>query len=80
MSDTLNPEIQSLTEPGSLLGTPVYMSPERLSNKPYDRQSDAYSIGVMMYQMVCGCLPFQSSKDNYWSIVLMHLSSTPERQ
>jgi serine/threonine protein kinase len=77
VSDTLNPEFQSLTETGSLLGTPVYMSPERLSNKPYDGQADMYSLGVMMYEMLCGRLPFQSSKDNYWSIVLMHMTHTP---
>lgn len=77
VSDTLNPEFQSLTETGSLLGTPVYMSPERLSNKSYDGQADIYSLGVMMYEMLCGRLPFQSSKENYWSIVLMHMTHTP---
>ena len=77
ISDTLNPELQSLTETGSVLGTPVYMSPERLSNKPYNGQADIYSLGVMMYEMLCGRLPFQSSKENYWSIVLMHMTHTP---
>jgi hypothetical protein len=77
VSDTLNPEFLSLTETGALLGTPVYMSPERLSNKPYDGHADIYSLGVMIYEMLCGCLPFQSSTENYWSVVLMHLTHTP---
>lgn len=77
MSDTLNPGSESLTETGTFLGTPAYMSPERLSNKPYDGKADVYSVGVMMYEMLCGMQPFQSSKDNYWSIVLMHMTHTP---
>lgn len=77
MSDTLNPGLESLTETGTFLGTPAYMSPERLSNKPYDGKADVYSIGVMMYEMLCGTQPFQSSKDNYWALVLMHMTHTP---
>lgn len=82
VSDTLNPDLMSLTETGALLGTPTYMSPERLSNKPYDGQADVYSVGVMMYQMLCGQVPFESSKENYWYVVLMHMSNTaaPPRQ
>jgi serine/threonine protein kinase len=53
------------------------MSPERLSNKPYDGHADIYSLGVMIYEMLCGCLPFQSSTENYWSVVLMHMTHTP---
>jgi len=77
MADTLNPAMQSLTETGSVVGTPLYMSPERLTNQPYDGQADVYSIGVMAYEMLCGRLPFQSSKENYWSIVLMQVHDIP---
>ncbi len=49
----------SKTKTGMVLGTPSYMSPEQLSGKKVDGRSDIFSLGVMMYQMVTGQLPFQ---------------------
>jgi len=77
MAETLNPGMQSLTETGSFVGTPLYMAPERLTNSPYDGQADVYSIGVMAYEMLCGRVPFESSKENYWSVVLMQVNDAP---
>jgi hypothetical protein len=77
MADTLDPGMQNLTQTGSFIGTPLYMSPERLTNLPYDGQADVYSIGIMAYEMLCGRLPFESSKENYWSVVLMQVNETP---
>ncbi|WP_301102624.1 serine/threonine-protein kinase [Propionivibrio sp.] len=48
----------SRTKTGMVLGTPSYMSPEQLSGKKIDGRSDIFSLGVMLYQMVCGQLPF----------------------
>jgi CHASE2 domain-containing sensor protein/tRNA A-37 threonylcarbamoyl transferase component Bud32 len=48
----------SRTKTGMVLGTPSYMSPEQLSGKKIDGRSDLFSLGVMLYQMVCGQLPF----------------------
>ena len=42
-----------------VLGTPSFMSPEQLAGKKIDGQSDLFSLGVMLYQLVCGALPFQ---------------------
>lgn len=51
-----------LTEPGKVLGTPHYMSPEQCLGRPVDETSDVYSIGVMAYQMLAGELPFDGDR------------------
>ena len=48
----------SKTKTGMVLGTPSYMSPEQLSGKKIDGQSDLFSLGVTLYQLSCGHLPF----------------------
>ena len=48
----------SKTKTGMVLGTPSYMSPEQLSGKKIDGRSDLFSLGVTLYQMLCGQLPF----------------------
>lgn len=49
----------SKTKTGMVLGTPSYMSPEQLSGRKVDGRSDLFSLGVMLYQMVTGRLPFK---------------------
>jgi CHASE2 domain-containing sensor protein/tRNA A-37 threonylcarbamoyl transferase component Bud32 len=49
----------SKTKTGMVLGTPSYMSPEQLSGKKIDGRSDLFSLGVTLYQLCCGALPFQ---------------------
>src|SRR5262249_36060406 len=60
MDDTGGQNNESLTVTGGLLGTPTYMAPERLENKPYDGKADVYSLGIMLYRMLAGRVPFQS--------------------
>ncbi|MBT8130427.1 MAG: CHASE2 domain-containing protein [Gammaproteobacteria bacterium] len=50
----------SKTKTGMILGTPSYMSPEQLAGKKITGQSDLFSLGVMMYQLITGELPFQA--------------------
>ncbi|MEW6313295.1 MAG: serine/threonine-protein kinase [Pseudomonadota bacterium] len=49
----------SKTKTGMVLGTPSYMSPEQLAGKKIDGHSDLFSLGVTLYQLCCGQLPFQ---------------------
>jgi serine/threonine-protein kinase len=49
----------SKTKTGMVLGTPSYMSPEQLAGKKIEGRSDLFSLGVMLYQLTCGRLPFQ---------------------
>ncbi len=49
----------SKTKTGMVLGTPSFMSPEQLAGKKVDGRSDLYSLGVMLYQLLTGVLPFR---------------------
>ena len=63
-----------MTGGGGIVGTPVYMAPERLRHGPYDGRSDVYSVGVMLYQMLCGRTPFPSDAKSFLEVVLNHLN------
>jgi serine/threonine-protein kinase len=49
---------ETITEQGSLVGTPEYMSPEQAKGQTVDKPSDIYSLGVTAYQMLSGALPY----------------------
>ena len=65
----------SITSPGIVCGTPEYMSPEQGRGDPLDPRSDLYAVGVIMYQLLTGRLPFEA--DTPTQVVLMHLSKAP---
>ncbi|MBK7995634.1 MAG: protein kinase [Blastocatellia bacterium] len=77
LGDAASNKVDTLTEAGCIIGTPVYMAPERLSGKPYDGKADVYSLGVMLYELLIGHPPFQASKEDFWSIISLHLTETP---
>ena len=64
-----------MTETGSIMGTAQYLSPEQAQGHPVTATSDIYSIGVMLYELLTGRLPFDG--DSAVSIALKHLNETP---
>ncbi|MCG8462085.1 MAG: serine/threonine protein kinase [Holophagales bacterium] len=69
----------NLTAEGFVLGTPAYMAPERLRNLEYDGRSDVYSLGIMLFQMLTGKLPFEPNKDDPMALLLMHVEQDPPK-
>jgi hypothetical protein len=68
---------QGMTDSGVVVGTPEYMSPEQLEGKKVDQRTDLYSLGIILYEMLTGRLPFEG--DTPFSIAIKHKTEpTPE--
>jgi tetratricopeptide (TPR) repeat protein/tRNA A-37 threonylcarbamoyl transferase component Bud32 len=68
-------EAKGITGAGVMIGTPEYMSPEQVEGKEVDQRSDLYSLGVILYEMVTGRVPFEG--DTPFTIGVKHKSEIP---
>lgn len=69
------PNAETVTMTDKAIGTVFYISPEQASGKQIDRRSDIYSLGVTMYEMATGKLPFVA--DSPVSVAIMQVKNTP---
>jgi serine/threonine protein kinase/tetratricopeptide (TPR) repeat protein len=68
-------EQSGMTQTGVIVGTPYYMSPEQVKGSPIDHRSDIYSLGVILYQMSTGQLPFTGSSP--YEVMAQRLHAVP---
>lgn len=63
----------NLTQDGATVGTPAYISPEQAAGLAVDSRTDLYSLGIIVFEMLAGELPFQG--DSMFSLILQHINA-----
>jgi serine/threonine protein kinase len=66
---------QRLTTTGALVGSMHYIAPEHISGEPHDARSDVYAVGVTLYEMISGRLPFEGT--THLQVIAAHLQHAP---
>ena len=75
IAKTFEPTSPALTSTGMVLGTPHYMSAEQAKGQPADQRSDLYALGVILYEMLVGRVPFDDA--SIPQILIKHLTEPP---
>jgi DNA-binding response OmpR family regulator len=78
IDEALEKGAENLSGRGWLNGTPAYMAPERWRGLPYDGNADVYSLGVTLFVMLTGKLPFEEASDML-RLAMMHMREPPAR-
>ncbi|MCP3962690.1 MAG: protein kinase [bacterium] len=68
---------EELTMEDGVIGTPIYMAPERFVKVPYDGRADVYSLGVMLYEMLVGKPPFYLTGTSPLKVIYAHMNEEP---
>ncbi len=66
----------NLTQTGTIFGTPFYMAPEQALGQGVDHRADIYAMGVIMYEVFCGSIPFAG--DSFMHILTQHITAEPK--
>ena len=64
------------TQTGAAMGTPRYMAPEQCMGRPVDHRADIYSLGVILYEIFAGIVPFRG--ESFGELIYQHMSEPPE--
>ncbi len=70
-------DMTQTTRTGQIVGTIGYLAPERFLSKPADIRSDLYSVGVVMYEIFTGTVPFRNDKDDLVATIFSHVHDAP---
>ena len=70
-------DMSNLTQSGEIVGTIAYLPPERFLGKSGDRSSDLYSVGVLLYELLCGTLPFPQESGDLVAAMYAHVNDRP---
>src|SRR5438093_7585493 len=68
-------EVQGVTQSGAVLGTSNYIAPEQASGQPVDRTTDVYSLGVVLFELLTGEVPFPG--ESFVAVAMQHVNEPP---